>query len=524
MPYKRADTVEVTEPKPVYQKIAWWIENAFVRIFKRLFNALKDGMQDVIALSLGQSLEDMEQALIDDLKPLLDQMEQIDELPSWAKKVIANARSGQHQAEVLLLIPFVMALIGILSSGMQQAISPAVSHTFNRILRLQLVDSYTAVELFRRNLVNDADLKQLTRSNGWPDWQTELMKKLSEVVVNEGDLLNGYWRGEVSEAMVNEQLGKRGYSPQYIDLWKKLSERIPSPGDLISIAVREGFDDAVAARFGYDEAFPSEAAEAAAKGGLSTQWFRRLWRSHWRLPSITQGFDMFHRGIMSKADLELLMRAADIPSFWRDRLIQLSYNVVTRVDVRRMYDLGVLSIQEVYQRYLAQGYTPDDAAKMTEWTVAEYAETERELTKTDILGMYRDSVLNENEATGYLTALGYEETSIGLLLVREDLRKAADYEKEVITNIKSGYMANIYDENDVRAELGKLDPPAGYVDDMLELWRLEKRRRLTRPTVTQLRDMWLTEVISDNELQRELEGRGYSELYIDWYKALWTTE
>ncbi len=233
---------------------------------------------------------------------------------------------------------------------------------------------------------------------------------------------------------------------------------------------------------------------------------------------------MFHRGIMSQSDLELLMRAADIPSFWRNKLIQLSYNVVTRVDVRRMYRLGVLTVQEVYQRYQAQGYTPDDAAKMTEWTVAEYAEEERELTKSDILSMYRDSVLNESEATGYLTALGYEESAIGLLIVREDLRKAADYEKEVVKNIKSGFMANIYDENDVRAELGKLDPPAGYVDDLIELWRLEKRRRLTRPTVTQLRDMWLMDVINDNELHRELEGRGYSELYIDWYKALWTTE
>jgi hypothetical protein len=524
MAYKRAMDVEITEPKPVYQRIAWWIENAFVRIFKRVFNSLKDGVQDMIALALGESLEDMEQVLIDDLRPLLDEMAQIDELPSWAKQVIANARSGQHQAEVLLLVPFVMALVGILSSGMSQAISPAVTHTFNRLLRLQLVDSFTAVELYRRKIVDDNDLKQLTRSNGWPDWQTELMKQLSEVVMNEGDLLNAYWRGDVSEGKVNEQLGKRGYSPEYIDLWKKLSVRIPSPGDLISIAVREGFDDAVATRFGYDEAFPGEAAEAAAKGGMPTEWFKRLWRSHWRLPSITQGFDMFHRGIMSQSDLELLMRAADVPSFWRSKLIQLSYNVVTRVDVRRMYALGVLSIEEVYQSYQAQGYTPDDAAKMTEWTVAEYAEEERELTKSDILGMYRDSVLNENEASGYLTALGYEEATIGLLLVREDLRKAADYEKEVVTNIKSGFMANIYDENDVRAELGKLDPPAGYVDDLLELWKLEKRRRLTRPTVTQLRDMWLTQVINDNELQRELEGRGYSELYIDWYKALWTEE
>lgn len=522
MPIRRADDVQITEPSPVSQKIAWWIENSFVRIFKKLFNAIKDNVQDMLSYAMGQTLEEMEGVLIDDMRPLLDQMAQIEELPQWAKTVIANARSGQHQAELLLLVPFIMALIGILSSGMQQAISPAVAHTFNRLLRLQLVDPYTAVTLFRRGLIDDSDLTQLSRSGGWPDWQTALMKQLSEVTISEGDLLNAYWRGQVSAAEVRQQLRKRGYDDKYIGLWFELSERIPSPGDLISIAVREGFDDAVASKFGYDEAFPGEAAVAAEKGGMSQEWFRRLWRSHWRLPSITQGFDMFHRGILSQQELELLMRAADIPSFWRNKLIQLSYNVVTRVDVRRMFALGVLTAQEVYDRYLAQGYTPDDAAKMTEWTVAEYAEEERELTKTDILKMYRDSILNETETTAYLDALGYASESIGLLLAREDLQKVADYEAEVVTNIKSGFMANIYDETDVRAELGKLDPPAGYVDDQLELWRLEKRRRLTRPTVTQLRDMWLAEVITDRELESELEGRGYSTMYIEWYKALWT--
>lgn len=521
MAIRRAPEVPVNEPTPVYQRIAWWIENSFVRMFKRLFNAIKDSVQDMLALSINQLMEEMEINVRDDLQPMLDQMMQIDELPSWVKQVIANARAGESQAELLLLIPFIMALIGILSSGMQDALSPALSNQLNALVRLKMPDYFTAVTLHRRGIIDRETMLAITRRNGIKDFIIDDLLELSQVLITEGDLLNAYWRGDVTEGTVNDQLRRRGYDDQYIALWKQLSERIPGPGELISIAVREGFDDQVARQFGYDEAYPAEAAAAAEKGGMPDEWFRRLWRAHWRLPSITQGFDMFHRGIMSQQELELLMRAADIPSFWRNKLIQLSYNVVTRVDVRRMYRLGVLTAQEVYDRYLAQGYTPDDAEKMTEWTVAEYAEEERELTKTDILRMYRDSVLNEQETTAYLEALGYIPASIGLLLAREDLQKEADYEAEILKNIKAGFMANIYDETDVRAELGKLDPPAGFVDDRIEVWGLEKRRRLTRPTVTQLRDMWLAEVITDRDLENELEGRGYSAIYIDWYKALW---
>jgi len=521
MVVKRAPNVPVTEPNPVPNKIAWWIENAFVRIAKRVFNGLKDSIQDLLAYVIEQILDALEVDLIEDLNPLLDQIEQIDDLPQFVKQVVRNARSGQHQAEVLILVPFVMALISIISTGMTQAISPAVSHTLNRVLRLQYLDPFTATELYRRGIIDNDDLLQLTHSGGWPDWQTEYMKQLSEVLMNEGDLLNAYWRGIVSEATVDNQLKQRGYSGQYIGIWKQLSERIPSPGDLISIAVREGFDDAVASKFGYDEAFPSEAAEAAEKGGLPTEWFRRLWRAHWRLPSLTQGFDMYHRGIMSKDELELLMRAADIPSFWRNKLIQLSYNVITRVDTRRMYAIGVLSEADLVARYVAQGYSPDDAAKLTEWTIAEYAESERELTKTDILRMYRENILNDEEAIAYLEALGYNAPTIGLLLAREQLAKEEDYEREVIKNVKAAFIAGIFNENDVRAELGKLDPPAGFVDDQISLYRLEKARRVVRPTSTQLRDMWLTEVITESQLDSELAGRGYNDQYIEWYKALW---
>jgi hypothetical protein len=524
MPLQRPEPVKIQEPEPVHQRIAWWIENAFIRISKRVFNAIKDSVQDLLAFAFKEFIEDAETGLLSDIAPLLDELQSYNELPQWIRQTISNARTGQHQGAVVVLGAIVASLGQVIARGISEAVAPAVTHRLNAILRLQLGDSYSSISLYTRGIISKDDLLKLTRANGWPDWQTDQYIQLAQRLTSEDMLLVGYWRGLVSEAKVEDQLTRAGYKPEDIALWKQLSERIPSPSDLIAIAVREGFDDAVSRQFGYDEAFPSEAAEAAEKGGMPREWFSKMWRAHWRLPSVTQGFDMFHRGIMSREELDLLLRASDIPAFWRQKLVQLSYNVVTRVDVRRMYALGVISEQQVYERYIDGGYNPDDARDLTEWTVAEYAETERELTKTEILGMYRESILNEKEVEVYLTALGYNLPTIGLLLAREDLAKEAAYEKEVVQNVKSGFMANIFDETDVRAQIGKLDPPAGYVDDILELWRLEKTRRLVRPTVTQLRDMWLSEVITDGELARELVGRGYTDTYIRWYKALWTSE
>lgn len=524
MPLKRTDPIDITEPEPAFQRIAWWIENAFIRIFKRLFNAVKDGVQDLFAFAIGEFVDDMEDGLLVEMSPLLDELQGIEGLPSWVTSTIANARSRQHPAAIIILGAIAAALGQVLARGASEAISPIVVHRLNAIFRAQLGDSYSSVQLYIRGIISRDELLQLTRANGWPDWQTDQYIAVAQRLTSEDMLLAGYWRGLVSEAKVNDQLAKAGFRDEDIELWKQLSERIPSPSDLIAIAVREGFDEAVARQFGYDEAYPAEAGDAAEKAGMPQEWFRRMWRAHWRLPSVTQGFEMYHRDILSKSELELLLRASDIPAFWRDRLIQLSYNVITRVDVRRMYDLGVFTEAEMYQRYIDYGYSPTDAQALTEWTIKEYAEEDRSLTKADILRMYRESVLNENEATSYLTALGYGVEEISLLLVREDLQKAEAYEKEIVENVRLGFIAGTFDEGDVYAQLGKLDPPADFIRDKLEIWTLEKRRRVVRPTVTQLRDFWQSGIIADHQLEQELVARGYTETYIMWYMALWGEE
>lgn len=522
MPLQRPDPIPISEPEPVFRRIAWHIENAFIRIFKRVFNAVKDSMQDLLAFAIREFADDIESGLRVDMGPMLDELQSYDDLPSWIRQTISNARTSDNAAAVLILGAIVVALGQVLARGASEAISPMVTHRLNAIFKAQITDPYTAIELLRRGIITRDDLLKLTRANGYPDWLTDMLVQLSTRITPESMLLPAYWRKIVSEGTVDDVLSKSGYRESDITLWKQLSERIPSPAELVSIAVREGFDDAVARQFGYDEAYPTEAAEAAEKGGMPQEWFRRLWRAHWRLPSVTQGFDMYHRGIMSKAELELLLRASDIPSFWREKLIRLSYNVITRVDIRRMYALGVLTDQQVYEKYLDYGYSPDDAQSLTEWTIKEYAEEDRTLTKTDVLRMYRDSVLNESEASAYLGALGYGTEEIGLLLVREDLQRNEQYEKEVVKNVRLGYLAGTFDRSDVYGQLGKLDPPADFIRDRLEIWELERRRRIVRPTVTQLRDFWKTGIINDRQLEEQLQARGYTETYIQWYKDLWS--
>ncbi|GAI43190.1 unnamed protein product, partial [marine sediment metagenome] len=65
------------------------------------------------------------------------------------------------------------------------------------------------------------------------------------------------------------------------------------------MAVREAFHPELIAKYHYMDNFPPEFAEYMAKQGFSVEWAQRWWVAHWRLPSISAGFDMLHRGQIS---------------------------------------------------------------------------------------------------------------------------------------------------------------------------------------------------------------------------------
>ena len=55
----------------------------------------------------------------------------------------------------------------------------------------------------------------------------------------------------------------------------------------------------------------------------------------------------------------------DYPAFWRPRMLALSYNVLTRVDARRAYEIGLFTDKKLISVYMDQGYKESDAAALT---------------------------------------------------------------------------------------------------------------------------------------------------------------
>lgn len=191
----------------------------------------------------------------------------------------------------------------------------------------------------------------------------------------------------------------QGISNERLDSLITATEAIPNAQDVIRFAVKEVYSPATAEKFGQYQDFPDDALPDAEAIGMSKDTLEKYWAAHWDLPSPSMGYEMLHRGLITEDELKMLLKALDIMPFWRDKLINTSYSIPTRVDIRRFYDMGVVDDAYLRKIYTSLGYHGADLDAYVLWTKIE-------VTFPDILTRYKNGWITETEAQSEIAALG----------------------------------------------------------------------------------------------------------------------
>lgn len=332
------------------------------------------------------------------------------------------------------------------------------------------------------------------------------------------DLVAYHLRQENQLSELEADLRKIGIHPDYFKVYKKLADRLPPISDIITMAVRETFTPSIAARFGQYEDFPADFEKYAQQQGLSKEWAERYWAAHWGLPSPQQGFEMLHRGVIDKNDLQLLMKAQDIMPFWRGKMTAIAFRPLTRVDVRRMYKEGILDESGVYKAYLDAGYDEDNAENMTEFTLAFVLSQQSKFKTGDVIKAYTTRMIDRSEARNLLDMLGVRSEDISYII------DTADYKKEwALTESKTKAIHNLYrrgeyTENKTRSELLRLDLPSDQVNVLMEQWWFERKEDgVTTWTKAETFKFVKQELITPERGRQELLTMGYDNEHIDIY-------
>ena len=426
----------------------------------------------------------------------------------------------------------------------------------------QRLNTLQAQTLFRRGLITQPDLQTELAKMGWSPDDRPLVTELGWTIPNamlltQGDLLQQRPEVEIlddiSKADINPLYAKQyldailtkpasqdviayelrqdpslsnldtelkriGIHDNYFKLYKELAYQIPPVADIITMAVREAFTPAIAAKFGQYQDFPEPLELWAGKKGLSPEWAKRYWAAHWSLPSPNQGFEMLHRGLITQPELDMLLRALDVMPFWREKMTGIAYRRLTRVDIRRMYRVGVLTEKEVLDAYIELGYNERDANRMADFTVKQVLATQSKFTARDVIAAYTKDMINSSEARSLLREVGVREENLSFILSTAEYKKEWELTEQRISAIRNLYKKQVYSADDARGELLRLDMPSKRVDTLLEQWYIdEKDKPVRRWTTAQTLNFIKDKLISPERGRKELIAMGYDTEHINVY-------
>lgn len=450
--------------------------------------------------------------------PLFDEIATIPGLTEANKAAIRfvgdfAARTDVPVNEIVGVLAFQQVLAGYNSPiGLHAAFHMA------KQLQVARPDPTTAWLMhFRCNVPRDAILSWL-HDMGWSTELIDWYRKVAETLLGAGEILELYRRGEHGLAAFQDALHKLGYSAEDTASLEKLAARIPGPSDLVTFALREVWRTDLRPELLSPNA-PGEYYDWMAKQGFSRHFAENYWASHWVLPSVRQGFEMFWRiPEFTEGDLRSLLTRLDILPRYHDNLLAIAYAPWTRVDIRRMHKLGVIPDRAGLERaYGDIGYHGAQLSGIVDFTIAYNAEEERDYTRTDILAAYEMGRFNRSEALGALVSIGYSELLADVWLSKADLSRANKYARERIAQVKTLFRGKRITRTEAHTQLTSIPIPSAEADAYLELWDVTREALVGRPSKSELRRFFLQNILEESEFRGELAGHHLSDTYINWY-------
>jgi len=419
----------------------------------------------------------------------------------------------------LIIGPLVSAVFSPVTDELRQEVAQRVTPT--------LIPPADSIDAFLRGHWDENRLTKELGEAGFSQERQDTLLLTARRVLDVGELLRWWLRGIISETELTNLAKAHHIDTVDMGRLKQAAFFIPPVQDLISMAVREVFSPEIRARFGQDEGFPDEFATFGAQQGVSEFWARAYWAAHWRLPSAGQGFEMLHRKVIDGETLDLLLRAQDVMPFWREKLTAIAYHPLTRVDVRRMHKLGVLSEDDVQERYENLGFNTNDARLMTQFTLAYNAEAPAEdpvelegLTRATVLGMFDDGIVTRNQAQEVMGALGYTDDAAELFLLQRELEIERATRREEIALVLDQVASGTINFEQGQDQLGGLGLEAAELAKATTSLLRERARQTTIPPRGDLDKMLKARLIDSAQYVEALNRRGFSRFWADNYLAL----
>jgi len=355
-------------------------------------------------------------------------------------------------------------------------------------------------------------------------------------------LLDSLWRGNINREEYYKKMYSLGYWDTEADLFELSQLYLPSHQDLIRFQVRDVYNEQIVEKYGYDEEFPSSILPDAKKIGMNEETMRKYWKAHWQLPSPIMVYDMVQRlnpevlgilgdkytkmgldkdNLVTTVDtLKEMLKIDDYPKYWRDRMAAISYTPITRVDLRRIYNLNLCDDDFVKATLMERGYTSDDAALMLEFYKSLKMGKDKQLSEKSLFDSYNYGFITLDQIVQEFREKGYDDNEITLkLAVNKKLLMDKDL-KENIKVWKHDYTEGLLSDEQVKYELTNAGMNDAKASIVLNQFKAAKRKTEKLPPLSDMHKFYSKGLLDERGYRESLQALHIPDRYIELYVKL----
>lgn len=303
--------------------------------------------------------------------------------------------------------------------------------------------------------------------------------------LNPQEILTAWRRDLIAQPELFNKFRELGYLVNDdIATLQKLTEQVPAVSDLMTMMMRDVADEVTINWQEVDNLFALKWTGDIEKWGewqgIPKLMAKYIWRAHFQIPSPTQLFEFWHRlrynGMLGTKDqtyqkIRDALIQQDIAPQWIDAYLAVSFRPLTRVDVRRAFNLDLLSPAEVEQSYLDQGYSDDNAKRLLR-----FAENQRlrQYDKHPLIAKYVNGEVTLIDIDQELRTAGVSSPLVARVMDRAIIAAEREKRKVCVRAYRKRFLQGEFDLGQTVVKVTNLGLQALQATQIVSRWECEK--------------------------------------------------
>ena len=383
--------------------------------------ALKKFLAELIGWGMEIILDVIGKKAAPRLKPFIDSLEATGQVPPELRPILDELKNPTGEVAAMFANSVGGGLIGGALGRMGDALFGNIAHALNRLHPTVPLSADQVLTLWLRGHISDDVMDDGLLILGYPTELREWLRLLLYVRLDPQSVITAWRRNPELYETLFKDLKDTGWTDERIAVLKEITQFIPTADEQTHWLAREVYEPEMVTRYGLDSELPNYEETDFSKVGVTPEQMSNKWKAHWEHASYMQVREMLRRGLLSldktmpsppttKAGWETRdaegskamfdwYRLVEIPPFWRERLTEMAFEVPTRVDVRRFWDMRTIDEERLRSIYHAQGYHGKDLDDYVLWTKVYTA-------FPDLIARFKNGWITEDDVRNTLTGLG----------------------------------------------------------------------------------------------------------------------